>query len=415
MVKLRLGALKGTFGDWVYFATTLKVKDVADQRRIETVSESEHLFTKNINGVLQREIEPKRINRIAQYLIQKKDRFLPSMIIAIYRGNPEWADIKVESTFKVDNQKLSDEDIFYLDGRLGVLTLGGTERMFVLDGQHRLQGIRKAYNDQPDKLGNDDVSVTIVVHNENLKERTRRLFTVLNRYAEKPKKAELIIMEEDDAAAILTRRLVLEYDFFKYENALSKSKGMSMPPSDVKSFTTLVCVYEINKVLIDYNLIHPKKFISRPTDDELGALYTKKIIPFWDFFLKKFPQISQLVLGKLVDEDVIRNKRTGGSLLFRPEGQLLIAKVYKQSDRIGRLKAFKDNIGKIDFNLSGSTLNYVFWKGDKFENKNQKLKETLFNFLLGNNDDANYITRELTKVYKDYNLKYTGHIKPVKN
>ena len=46
-------------------------------------------------------------------------------------------------------------------------------------------------------------------------ERTRRLFTTLNRYAKPVKKSEIIALDEDDIIAIITRELVEKYPLFR--------------------------------------------------------------------------------------------------------------------------------------------------------------------------------------------------------
>ena len=48
------------------------------------------------------------------------------------------------------------------------------------DGQHRVKGIKEAYANNP-TIGEEDISLIFVVHNDQNKERTRRLFTVLNK------------------------------------------------------------------------------------------------------------------------------------------------------------------------------------------------------------------------------------------
>jgi hypothetical protein len=77
------------------------------------------------------------------------------------------------------------------------------------------------------------------------------------------------------------------------------------------------------------------------------------------------------------------------------------------------MNVFKKNVVKIDFNLNGLNWMYVFWKGDTMETKHKKLKKSIFRFLLGKKDDKKYITSELTKIYKDYNLIYKDNLKSV--
>lgn len=177
MKKLRLPAIKGRFGNWVYFQTSLKIKDIVSPDRIITVPESEELYSSKLNEILQREYNSKRLGLISDYLLKIDDRFFSSLIVAIHGGEPKWSDIEVGDTFN----DLENEELNSINSKLGILTLAGNEEMFVLDGQHRLLGIRSAYSTNPERIGNDEISVVLVIHKE--KERTRRLFTVLNRYA----------------------------------------------------------------------------------------------------------------------------------------------------------------------------------------------------------------------------------------
>jgi len=409
MNQLILPSLKGSFGSWVYFIATMKLSDVANKSRISTVTEIEELYSKNINDVLQRDLDSKRINKIAEYLQNQNERFLSSLIVAIYKGSPIWSEIRIEDNFENEEKYIESEKLQYARGRLGFLTLNGDESMFVLDGQHRLKGIREAYRRNSEIVEGDDIILTIVVHESKFKERTRRLFTVLNRYAEKPKKAELIIMEEDDAAAILTRRLLLTHPIFKKENSIAKGKGTAIAGTDNKSFTTILCLYDIVKELIDFKSIYPKSsMINRLEDKKLDELYENQVLPYWDFFFNSFPSVEKYIDGKINDQKFLRNKENGGSLLLRPEGQLLIASLYKHFESLGSKQfiAFKKKLPKVNFQLSSPLLKYLFWTGEKMNTKNKSLKRKTFLFQLGANIDDTLLEKEYTALYNEYNDEF---------
>lgn len=243
-------------------------------------------------------------------MLKSKERFFSSLIVAIHKGNPEWADFDLERQFRIDNDLIDDADVDYIENKIGVLTLAGNEEIFVLDGQHRLLGIRKAFEENK-SIGDDEISLIIVIHKSDLKERTRRLFTVLNRYAVSIKPAEKVILEEDDAAAILTRKLVQDHPIFILDNAVSSTKMFNLTATDIKNFTTLVCLYEINKILVDYSTLYKSKVIIRPTDEVLKQLY-KKITDFWSFFFDTFPNVIKFIKEESVPSKFIRNKKNGG-------------------------------------------------------------------------------------------------------
>ena len=261
---LHLPCLRGVIGDWTYYCSVMKIKDVV--KRIITVSESDELYTKNITKVLQREINTKRIKQLEYYLNSNKEHFFSSIVVAIYKGNPIWSDFDIETHFKIEKDLLENDDVKFIENKLGILSLYGDEIIFALDGQHRVKGIKEAYANNP-TIGEEDISLIFVVHNDQNKERTRRLFTVLNKYAQKPKEAELIILDEDDVSAIITRSLLEKHDILKLKNAISNTNGANLPSTDMTTFTTLVTVNRINKIILSNHRID---YTKRPNDDEIN-------------------------------------------------------------------------------------------------------------------------------------------------
>lgn len=407
---IHLACLRGNIGFWTYYSTVIKVEDIVAENRIITVTESEELYTQNINRILQREIKQNRIKAISKYFEENKERFFSSLIVAIHKGNPKWTDVDLFERIKVENSTLNEDDISFLGSKYGILSLTGNEQIFALDGQHRLKGIRKAFKDKPE-LADVEIPVIFVIHNHTNVDKTRRLFTVLNKYAEKPRGAELIILDEDDAAAINARRLVVEHPILSKSTTLSTSKTGAIPNNDNTSLTTLVTIYNINKRI--YNL--PKTFYaSRPDDSKLDELYEKSK-SFWDLLFASFPALVEYTNGQLniqIDnKNIVRNDNTGGSLLLRPAGQELIANAFTKFSNV-EYDTFKNKIAQVDFNLSGNVWKYVFWN-QKMLGKETKLKNNLLLFLLGKFNNANEINREMTRVYALNNQTYNNHIEPI--
>ncbi len=405
MKKLYLPSLRGGIGKWTYYSTVMKIKDIVDNNRIITVAESSDLYTKNINEILQREINTKRINKISKYLLENDERFFNSLTVAIHKGDPQWYDIDVDSYFQIENRKITDETIQFIENKFGILELSGNEQIFALDGQHRLIGIRDAYKKNK-KLGDEEISLIIVVHNNDNKVKTRRLFTVLNKYAEKPKGAELIILDEDDCRAINTRRLVEDHPILSKQNSISSSKSGNIPNNDISSFTTLVTVNKINNILYKKR---PNYYTKRPAVDELNSLYDISV-KYWDFLFDTFPEIVDFIDGRrnihlngLFD----RNSETGGSLLLRPIGQEIIAKIYYEFLKKREIETLKSKIRKIDFNLSGKLLKYLFWHNGKMQPKNNELKINIFKYVLGLNMDEINFHKEMEKLYESFGDSYS--------
>ena len=121
MKQISLPCLRGVLGDWTYFNTTMKIKDIVENKRVKTVSESEELYSSRLNDVLQREINESRIKTIAEYLCQNQEHFFSSLILAINGGDPQWFDFNIEKHYK--NENIPQDDINFIENKLGVLSL----------------------------------------------------------------------------------------------------------------------------------------------------------------------------------------------------------------------------------------------------------------------------------------------------
>ncbi|WP_405202110.1 DGQHR domain-containing protein [Dokdonia sp. LLG6352-1] len=408
---IHLACTHGNLGYWDYYSTVIKVEDVVRNNRIITVAESEELFTENINAILQREIKTSRIKALKTYINETDERFIGSIVAAIHKGEPKWTEIDINQNFEIDGLSIDELSIDFLNSKFGVLTLMGNEQIFALDGQHRLKGLRKAYAENPEIVGKLEVSILFVVHQHTKLEKTRRLFTVLNKYAEKPKGAELIILDEDDAAAIISRRLVTEHEHLSKSNGISNSKSANIPTSDNNSFSTLVTINAVNKILFKKSSAY---YTKRPSDIILNNLY-QKACEFWDAIFEAFPELILYINGQtdinINGQPINRADETGGSLLLRPVGHKLLAQTYIKFDENQR-QQFIDKIRLVDFNLSSQNWQYIFWN-EKMIGKELTLKKNLLAYLVGKYDDADYIHDGMSRIYETYNEDYDNHIEPV--
>lgn len=395
---LNLPCLRGNIGDWTYFCTVMKIRDIV--KRVITVSESSELYTSNINEILQREINEKRISQIKDYIINNPEHFFSSIIAAIHRGNPIWSDFDIESHFRIENETLSEKEIEFIENKIGILSLSGGEVIFALDGQHRLKGLKEAYL-QNENIGDEEISIILVVHSETNKQRTRRLFTVLNKYAQKPKEAELIILDEDDTSAIITRKLADRHYVLSKPHAISNTNGSNIPANDTKCFTTIVTINRINQLILKY--FYKIDFTKRPSQENID-LYYIKCEAFWDFLFEKNPWIEEILNGQDIEfengEAYRRNNITGGNLLLRPVGQKIFAQIYLESINHFDLPTLSKKLQQVDFNLNGPLCKYISWY-DKMLPKSEHLQKRIFFHILGLSKDE----KLLDDVRNEY-LKY---------
>ena len=247
--KTLIPALKAHVGEWPYYICSMKYGAVS--REIQFAFELNN-GNHELNELLQRGLS-ERTAEIVKYLASTPGRFLGAIIVAAWGGDPLYHPV----TMKDPDGLLTN-----LDSDFGVLEFNGSQTYFALDGQHRLKAIKDVMKQSPD-LANEDICVLIVSHfdTEEGRQKTRRLFTNINKNAKKTSKAEDIALDEDDSAAIITRRLLMEDSFLKHdyrvrviagkaENGHLKLATGNVAKTDPTALFTMGGLYEIVKGLI---------------------------------------------------------------------------------------------------------------------------------------------------------------------
>ena len=310
--ELKVPGLRAHMGDWVYYITFLRMRDIAERISLATEIHKSSI----LKELIQREIERSHAESIREYLIRQKERFFNSLVVGVYGGSPRWAELAIHPTDRKGFGKVPD----YIEGALGILIFDGSERLFAIDGQHRVVGIKRAVADKPE-LGDEELSTIFVAHANNAQgmERTRRLFTTLNRYAKPVNKMQIIALDEDDVVAIVTRRLLESHPLLDRWTSIKKGKNIS--GRDRKNFTTIITVYD---VLDMYLPDDPKAWRSfkksRPSEHAISAFF-KQAREFWNELMSFFPPLRELATSNPDQEIAAQYRnRDGGHLLFRPVG-----------------------------------------------------------------------------------------------
>ena len=319
-------AIRGQFGDKVYYITTMKARHAVDN--IKSPNELFEMSVRSLDQRMQRELdESRRVATMASYL--KRDyRFYGPLIVALKGGDPEFVPLEMSEPTQIIPVERFE---------LGALRFSGSENYFVLDGQHRLASIRAAMNSGDDAVKDDDVSVVIVRHEDSQQGvvNTRRLFTHLNRYAKRTTDSENITIDEDDGYAIVTRRLVRQHPVLQ-DKIWYKARSLPQSGSDGKGpnaidarecFTTLQTVYNCNKALLQDKHHFGKNWERVRPDHDLLDQLTEECKNFWDG-LRQIQPIELVALGhrKCYEFRPHEQERRGeGHLLFRPIGQEALA------------------------------------------------------------------------------------------
>lgn len=361
---LYLPALRAYMGDWMYYIAVMKLKDVAERIHFaDEIHKSEKL-----SEFIQRTLLISRADEIATYLIKQSQRLFNSLIVGVYGGEPQWLEIDLKKNELLE-MSISEEGI------LGFLRFSGEEHLFALDGQHRLAGIKRAT--EQDQLfapiGNEEISVIFVGHKKTAEglERTRRLFTTLNRYAKPVTSAEIIALDEDNLAAIIARDLVENHELFK-EERLSFSKSTSIPKSDTHCFTTIITIYKVADLLLP-------TYLSQSGFPKLKWAQFKKIRPdytiitnarnymysFWDLFIENFPALSEYFQYDQSIEDKAAKFRhnEGGHVLFRPVGLLAYVRAIKKALEMNwKLEDILSRLSKTETNIAHDPWKGLLWQ-----------------------------------------------------
>jgi DNA sulfur modification protein DndB len=318
-------ALRGLFGDWVYFSCLMTMEEVANRLSFaEEIHKSEEL-----SQWIQRQLKGPRSKEIAGYLVREDQRFFNSLVVAIYGGDPAWHGF---THFKAMAKDIEIEEVpDDVEASLGFLSFTGDEKMFAIDGQHRLAGMREALKTNP-ALGSDEVSLVLVAH-KNTKagmERTRRLFTTLNKTARPVGKGEIIALDENDVMAISTRYLVENNLYFGGERIrFVQSDNL---PVDEKELTTIGNLYDVLKVVFtSQGKVKRAQELQtiRPESDVLKE-YFKLADDFFDGLAGHFPPLKRYFSAKpdqLAKVMSTFRHRTGGHVLFRPVGLRVFAEI----------------------------------------------------------------------------------------
>ena len=320
---------------------------------------------KDLDELIQREISDRVQKEMVPYLLNEKQRFFGSLVVAVYGGDPEFAEVNVNEHDLLNDNESSSYGF-------GLLKFDGSQVYYALDGQHRLKSIQEAVN-QKVELRKEDVSVIIIKHETNQEgmERTRRLFSTLNRRAKPTSSGMNIAIDEDDSIAIITRRLVKENSYLKkfvLSNVDSiNSKQLSPSKKNESYITTLAALYECNELLLsgmNGGLPIDKDFKQfRKKFEELDAYYNY-LDKLWERMIKKCPGFDQVLSGTRKPSE-LRQKRNagggvelddkgkpiaGGNVFARPMGQYVICEVVKNATIQG--KPALDTIDAVMENVS---------------------------------------------------------------
>lgn len=428
----KIPAIKAVIGNWIYYAGVLSFEDIS--KYVSPINDELHK-SKSLSDAIQRSITDNYI-AIKEYILNQEERFFNAIVLAIYDGSPNWIEVELE---------IEGEEFY----NMGFLSLSGEEKIFPVDGQHRVAGIKAALAENSE-IKEEKVPVIFIGHqktDEGMK-KTRRLFSTLNRYAKPVSPKDIVALDEDDIVAITTRYMVENHPLFEKERVVfSLQKGINS--SNKKAFTSLITLSDCIDELFKYYFVFYKKtddfkkYLEKyfPEKKSIGVKAFKRFRPseatiadFESFVIKYWDAVSTLddIKNYMSDESdqpalEYRTKETGGNILFRPIGILPFvqatisnAKLYENINSLEDVD-FNKNIN--DFKDINLLLNqkpwlHVAWDPNTKTMKttgNRKLIKLLFLYYANlddlavmNTNDIDYIkTHYASFIGFDKNLEQT--------
>lgn len=391
-----LPALRGSMGDWVYYCCLMDLPTLASRVRYARDLHKNEKLSK----MIQRALEGKRSKEIAEYLKNQDERLFNALVVATYGGRPNWHAL-TEVQSKGDSgelRRLTNHTML----RVGFLTLRGDEKLFALDGQHRLSGIKRAVEEDASAGHTDEVPVMFVAHEKTERglQKTRRLFTTLNKTAKPVSKFDIIALDEDDVMALTVRWLIDENSGMFGEDRIAFVGSSNMPSSNYTSLTTIVGLYDILKTWytkantpLKTTLSELRK--SRPEDHRLES-YFQLARELFEELRRGFPELDDFFSAD-DPEPIVRDYRNR-NVLFRPVGlDIFVTIVARLTEDMDLGKAI-DKVAKLPRSLESPPFVRLLWNPHT-ETIRRFAKSTLLELLLHMLGRSGRDKEELLRLY----------------
>lgn len=355
---MTIPAIKGQIGNTIFYSANLTMGQIA--RLVARVNEE--LYTaKSIRDQLQRSLNDNYL-KIKDYIINHSDRFFNALVLAVYDGDPMWTEIRYE----LDKERYSN---------VGILSFNGNEKVFPVDGQHRVEGIKEALKEDP-SLEREELCVMLIGHSDTPegKEKSRRIFSTLNRYAKPVKLGDIIALDEDDVVAIATRHQLESNPLFM-EDRVKATNSIAIPVTDKRSFTSLIALYKCNLELFNcfYKqrngvVLKPgklKDYLKNRPSDEIINGFNEYLTVFWTHFINAFPEISAYIADNRVNAaESYRSIEDGGNIFFRPVSLTPFVSsiaTIALSNNNERLDEILESYSSIERTVSASPWERIIW------------------------------------------------------
>ena len=351
-------ALRCRMGDWIYYVTFMSFRDIKEWIQAPQEIHS----SKKLSEWIQRELQSNHAQAIATYLATQPERMFNALFVGIYGGEPQWGEIQISPTLELAPFEVTEDQLDHLSRSIGILHFSGEEKLFAIDGQHRVAGVKLALEKNKDLLKDDEITVILVGHktDQTGRERTRRLFTTLNKTAKRVSQTDIIALDEDNGAAIVTRRMIDYFTLFLKGEMIAFNPTANIGDSDLDSITSVITLYDIVKTLVGC-VDGTRGFTNnRPDDDLLNSVYNF-CCSYWNSLKEIIPEYNEVFLSKKSPSQF--RQSDNNHLLFRPVGQRAFTEAIAyliKNYSLGLDEAIKE-LSQVDLWLHSLKWHYILW------------------------------------------------------
>lgn len=334
-----------------------------------------------ISMIQQRDPDHSRQLQMTLYLAVRKNHKFPPILVVVTQ---DWVSNQDSDNWDSNNRAIIDSCVAVnldRDGHYVDLRLSEDDFLYVIDGQHRLMGIRGletlladgkifkrnklgkeqskfiAIEDITDSLNNsisradlqrlmrERVGIEVipaVMKNETQEEARRRLrsiFVHVNQHMQPLSEGEIALLNEDDGFAVVARSVMVTHPLLKGRT----EKALRQLSEKSPSFTTLQALVAISTNYLgqkqEYITWKPHLITKLPIRPDEAAL-DQGIASLTDYYnwLAEIPSYKDIINGAKVSD--YRSRKEGKAhLLFLPAAQQALA------EAIGKLTSSSGTCG----------------------------------------------------------------------
>jgi len=275
---MRVPALKGRLGGVDFYIITLTLGEVP--RYI--VGTDPHLESKLREN---RRANPARFAEIAGYIVHNPNDYRFSALTCTYGKN---------GTNEPTNWEPADPNApaGSPGWMLGMLTLNQQDPLIIVDGQHRLGGIEKAIEMEPE-LRNESIAVVLFPYIDL--RANQQLFSDLNRTQKPPTKSLNILFDYRDIENRVVQKVVERVSVFK-ERVNVELVSVAKSPTEM---FTLAGIYQATKPMVKGahigGLVQKELSQQNNNEDE----YANFLTDVWEFIAEQFPEWGKVASDEM--------------------------------------------------------------------------------------------------------------------